>query len=61
MDTTTKPQSTGMTCDHCSKEDCKQCVSDGGKNFCCQTCCNDYKAQDKPEKQKAEVNVCKFC
>ena len=62
MDTTNqKPASQGMTCDHCSKEDCKSCVTDGGKSYCCQHCCDEAKgAAHKPD-EKAEPTVCKFC
>jgi len=47
-------------CAHCSKEDCKECVTSEGKKFCCDTCCADYK--EKAEKKSEEpTNVCKFC
>ncbi len=49
-----------ISCENCRKEDCKDCVKEGGKNFCCEHCCKDYTArnhQPKPE----PANVCKFC
>ncbi|MEK7555153.1 MAG: hypothetical protein AAB518_04190 [Patescibacteria group bacterium] len=50
----------GVTCDHCTKKDCEQCVTENGKNFCCENCCDDYKAH-KEEPKKEPANVCKFC
>ncbi len=56
-------EKTGTTCDHCTKKDCEQCVTEGGKNFCCENCCDDYKAQKEKSdpSEKKPVNVCKFC
>ncbi len=48
-------------CAECSKEDCASCVEDGGKSFCCQTCCDESKKVKEGQKEKEPVNICRFC
>jgi len=52
---------TNKTCVRCSKDDCEKCVQKNGQNFCCQTCCDEYKKDAKAEKKEEPVNVCRFC
>ena len=49
-----------VSCEHCTKEDCKSCVSKDGKNFCCENCFKDYEERKETPKEES-VNVCKFC
>ncbi len=48
------------TCDFCDKKDCEKCVEEASKAFCCGTCCEESKKEQKPEPEEP-VNVCKFC
>lgn len=47
-------------CDNCGKKDCEQCVKEGGKTFCCEHCCDDFKAK-KDQSKKEPANVCVYC
>jgi len=49
------------TCEGCGKAECANCIEDGGKSFCCQHCCNDYKTANAGKEQPEPVNVCRFC
>lgn len=49
------------SCARCNKEDCTQCVEKDGKNFCCQTCCDEYKKEKEGAQKEAPANVCRFC
>jgi len=46
-------------CASCLKEDCENCVEEGGKSFCCQRCCDNSKKEE--EKTEEQDNVCRFC
>lgn len=49
-----------LTCDHCGKKDCANCVEMDGRNFCCAKCLEKCKAREKAGNKKP-VNVCRFC
>lgn len=49
------------SCARCNKNDCAQCVEEDGKNFCCQTCCDEYKKEKEGAQKEAPTNVCRFC
>jgi len=55
-----KTEEMKKNCENCSKKDCENCITDGGKNFCCETCCEDYK-EKKGKIHTDESNVCRFC
>ena len=49
------------TCAECGKEDCAQCVEEGGKSFCCRVCCDKSKKVKDGKEQEEPINVCNFC
>lgn len=52
-----------LTCDHCGKKECENCVKMDGRNFCCEDCLNKCKAQETHDHAQAKepANICKFC
>lgn len=50
-----------FNCENCGKKDCESCVKDGGKTFCCEHCCDDYKKKQQKPAVHESANVCKFC
>jgi len=48
-------------CARCGKQDCAQCVEEGGKSFCCQNCRDECKKEEEGQKKEEPVNVCRFC
>ncbi len=49
-----------LTCDHCGKKDCKNCIKMDGRNFCCKDCLKKCKEKEATG-SKEPANVCKYC